>query len=262
MTGSRAGLRSFARNRPKNAVKADVTSSMKYIFSRKFPSGSSPSISERCRGDLSPLTTRRKLSRDEKCHFRRAHMKPLVGSQSYFGNRKTATDFLCQSVGDFGVAGNCLGMAGCRVAPQGMGSAFPFEDASIPPQMSQQGLALHPTVTTSCRTSGGIPRRVSSRRSSRIKLDSLTHISRHSSPLHLAIGSGDLRTVGDPPLTVPFQDGGKLISLVIFPLYLLLKPPPKIAPSKEPNLCQSLSFSFRCILILRCFSGLFQQCAG
>ena len=70
---------------------------------------------------------------------------------------------LCQEVGDFSVTGNGFSVARLRILPKCVLAALPPQYATMPAEMPEQSLALHPTTTNSCLASGGRARKDSSR---------------------------------------------------------------------------------------------------
>ena len=74
----------------------------------------------------------------------------------------------CKLIGNFSVSRHRFTMACSRVAPQGMLAALSFQIAPLFAKAPQESASFHWTITTSRIASRGIPRRASSRRSSRI----------------------------------------------------------------------------------------------
>ena len=108
------------------------------------------------------------------------------------GDRKLATDSLCQEVSDFPMAGNGFSVAGLRILPKFVFRALPPQYTAVPAKMPEQSLALHPTTTSSCLASAGRARRDSSRLCSRIRAMAWRRFARHSSgvlPCPLAPGT-------------------------------------------------------------------------
>jgi len=79
------------------------------------------------------------------------------------------------------------------IAPERVGAAFAFEKAPVFAQMTKQRLALHCTVKVSWIASGGMPRRPSSRRSSRMSRIASPRLARHSSTVRPYVGARDFR---------------------------------------------------------------------
>jgi len=107
-------------------------------------------------------------------------------------DRQIATDRFRQEVGDLAVARKRFSMSGLRVLPHGVLFSLPSQHTAVPAKVAQQGLALHPTTTDSCSAPGGIERRESSRRCSRISAMASQRLSRQASrdlPWPLAPGA-------------------------------------------------------------------------
>src|ERR1035437_868752 len=90
------------------------------------------------------------------------------------------------------MARNGFSVAGLRVLPKCVFSALPPQYATMPAEMPEQSLDLHPTTTSSCLASGGSARKDSSRLLSRIRAIASRRFARHSSrvlPCPLAPGT-------------------------------------------------------------------------
>jgi hypothetical protein len=90
--------------------------------------------------------------------------------------------------------------------PQGVRTAFAFENAAVRAKVLQQGAALHRTVTVSRSASGGTPRRPSSRRSFKINAMASDKLWRRFLGFALTIGPGDFWGIGHVPVTVPLEN--------------------------------------------------------
>ena len=90
------------------------------------------------------------------------------------------------------MAGNGFSVARLRILPKCVLAALPPQYATMPAEMPEQPLALHPTTTNSCLASGGRARKDSSRLCSRTRAIASRRFARHSSrvlPCPLAPGT-------------------------------------------------------------------------
>ena len=115
-------------------------------------------------------------------------------------------------IGNLGVARDRLHLTSLRIRPEGVRTTFAFEMTAMVPKVAEHRRALHSSVTVSRSTSSGTPRRASSRRFLKNELDGLGEaLARLLLRSALAISPWDFRAVGDVPVPVAFEDGGKLV---------------------------------------------------
>ena len=95
-------------------------------------------------------------------------------------NRESAADPPGEKVRNFGMTGNRFGVACAGVLPKGMLLTLSAQHTPVTPQMAEQAVALHPITTSACSASGGMARKESSRRCSKIRAIPSRRFARHS----------------------------------------------------------------------------------
>ena len=106
-----------------------------------------------------------------------------------------------------------LGVTRLKIFPKGVFRSLPPNHATIAAEVAEQSLALHPTTTSSCLTSGGSARNDSSRLYSGIREIASLRLLRHSSRVEpCPVSARHLGAIGDIPRPVLLDDRGELVA--------------------------------------------------